>query len=60
MVPPVLRLGFGAFGERSAEFDTLIGQMADIASDVPERLGCCHGPTEAPVFDEVFRVKIYS
>ena len=21
--------------------------MADIASEVPERLGCCHGPTEA-------------
>ena len=24
-----------------------LDQMADIASDVPERLGCCHGPAEA-------------
>ena len=46
-LPPVLGLGFGAFGEWSSEVDTLIGQMADIASEVPERLGCCHGPTEA-------------
>ena len=40
-LPPVLGLGFGAFGVWSAEVDTLIGQMADIASEVPERLGCC-------------------
>ena len=46
-LPPVLGLGFGAFGEWSSEVDTLIGQMAEIASEVPERLGCCHGPTEA-------------
>ncbi len=46
-LPPVLGLGFGAFGEWSAEVDTLIGQMAEIASEVPERLSCCHGPTEA-------------
>lgn len=46
-LPPVLGLGFGAFGEWSAEVDTLIGQMANIASDMPERLGCCHRPTEA-------------
>ena len=43
----VLGLGLGAFGEWSAEVDTLIVQMAHIASDVPECLGCCHGPTEA-------------
>ena len=34
-LPPVLGLGFGAFGKWSAEVDTLIGQMADIASEVP-------------------------
>ena len=22
-------------------------ELAEIASEVPERLGCCHGPTEA-------------
>ena len=46
-LPPVLGLGFGAFGEWSTEVDTLIGQMAEIASEVPERLGCCHGSEEA-------------
>ena len=46
-LPPVLGLGFGAFGEGSTEVDTLIGQMAEIASEVPERLGCCHGSEEA-------------
>ena len=30
-LPPVLGLGFGAFGEWSSEVDTLIGQMAEIA-----------------------------
>ena len=34
-LPPVLGLGFRAFGEWSAEAETLIGQMADIASEVP-------------------------
>ena len=46
-LPPVIGLGFGAFGEWSAEVDTLIGQVAEIASACPERLGCCHGPTQA-------------
>ena len=27
--------------------DTLIGQVADVASAVPERLGYCHAPTQA-------------
>ena len=35
------------FKTPKSEVDTLIGQMAEIASEVPERLGCCHGPTEA-------------
>ena len=47
LLPPVIGLGFGAFGEWSSEVDALIGQLAEIASEVPERLGCCHGPTEA-------------
>ena len=46
-LPPVIGLGFGAYGEWSAEVDTLIGQVAEIASACPERLGCCHGPTQA-------------
>ena len=50
------RLGIGAFGERSAEADTPIGQMADIASEVPERLGCCHGPTEAHSYVKTYKV----
>jgi len=39
-LPPVLGLGFGAFGEWSAGVSTLIGHLAEIASEVPERLGC--------------------
>ena len=35
------------FKTPKSEVDTLIGQMAEIASEVSERLGCCHGPTEA-------------
>ncbi len=31
----------------SAYQATLIGQLAEVASEVPERLGCCHGPTQA-------------
>ena len=31
-LPPVIGLGFGPFGEWSAEVDTLIGQVAEIAS----------------------------
>ena len=34
-LPPVIGLGFGPFGEWSAEVDTLIGQVADIASACP-------------------------
>ena len=44
---PVIGLAFGGFGEWSKEVDTLIGQVAEIASAVPELLGCCHGPTQA-------------
>ena len=44
---PVIGLAFGGFGEWSKEVDTLIGQLAEIASKIPERLGCCHGPTQA-------------
>ena len=32
-------LDFGAFGEWSSEVDTLIGQLTEIASEVPGRLG---------------------
>ena len=46
-LPPVIGLGFGAFGEWSMEVNTLIGQIAEIASVVPERIGCCHGPSQA-------------
>ena len=46
-LPPVIGLGFGAYGEWSAEVDTLIGQAAEIGSACPERMGCCHGPTQA-------------
>jgi hypothetical protein len=46
-LPPVIGLGFGGFGEWSAEVDSLIGQVAEIASESPERLGCCHGPVQA-------------
>ena len=35
------------YGEWSKEVDSLIGQLAEIASAVPERLGCCHGPAQA-------------
>ena len=44
---PVIGLGFGGYGEWSKEVDSLIGQLAEIASAVPERLGCCHGPAQA-------------
>ena len=44
---PAIGLGFGGYGEWSKEVDSLIGQLAEIASAVPERLGCCHGPTQA-------------
>ena len=33
--------------EWSKEVKTLIGQLAEIASELPERLGCCHGLTQA-------------
>ena len=46
-LPPVIGLGFGGYGEWGKEVDNLIGQLAEIASQVPERLGCCHGPTQA-------------
>ena len=46
-LPHVIRLAFGGFGEWSKEVDTLIGQLAEIASEVPGRLGCWHGPTQA-------------
>ena len=46
-LPPVIGLGFGGYGEWSKEVDSLIGQLAEIASAVPERLGCCHGPAQA-------------
>ena len=45
--PPVIGLGFGGYGEWSKEVDSLIGQLAEIASEVPERLGCCHGQAQA-------------
>ena len=35
------------YGEWRKEVDTLIGQLAEIASKVPERLGCCRRPTQA-------------
>ena len=35
-LPPVIGLGFGGYGEWSAEVDTLIGQVAEIASACPE------------------------
>ena len=44
---PVIGLDFGVYGEWNKEVDTLIGQLAEIASEVPGRLGCCHGPTQA-------------
>ena len=48
LLPPVIGLGFGGYGEwRKVEVGTLIGQLAEIASAVPERPGCCHGPTQA-------------
>ena len=34
-LPPVIGLGFGPFGEWSSEVDTLIGQVAEIASACP-------------------------
>ena len=43
----VTGLGFGRCGKWSREVDTLIGQVADVASAVPERLGYCHAPTQA-------------
>ncbi len=43
-LPPVTGLAFGEFGEWSKEVSTLIGQLAEIASEVPEHLGSCHGP----------------
>ena len=46
-LPPVIGLGFGGYGEWSKEVDSHIGQLAEIASAVPERLGCCHGPAQA-------------
>ncbi len=46
-LPPVIGLGFGGYAEWSKEVDTLIGQLAEITSEVPERLGCCDGPTQA-------------
>ena len=46
-LPPVIGLDFGGYGEWSKEVDSLIGQLAEIASAVPERLGCCHGPAQA-------------
>ena len=46
-LPPVIGLGFGGYGEWSKEVDSLIGQLAEIASEVPERLGCCHGQAQA-------------
>ena len=36
-LPSVIGLGFGGYGEWSKEVDTLIGQLAEIASGVPER-----------------------
>ena len=35
-LPPVIGLGFGPYGEWSAEVDTLIGQAAEIGSACPE------------------------
>ena len=46
-LPPVIGLGFGGYGEWSKEVDNFIGQLTEITSEVPERLGCCHGPTQA-------------
>ena len=46
-LPPVIGLGFEGCGEWSREVGTLIGQIAEIASAGSERLGCCHGPTQA-------------
>ena len=37
-IQPALGLAFGAFGEWSKEVGTLIGQLAEVASAVPERL----------------------
>ena len=43
----VLKGKRGGYGEWSKEVGSLIGQLAEIASAVPERLGCCHGQTQA-------------
>ena len=37
-LPPAIGLGFGGYGEWSKEVSTLIGQLAEIASEVPKRL----------------------
>ena len=42
-------LDFGAFGEWSSEVDTLIGQLTEIASEVPGRLGCYRGESPTPL-----------
>ena len=38
-LPPVIGLGFGGYGEWSKEVDSLIGQLAEIASAVPVPAG---------------------
>ena len=46
-LPPVIGLGFGAYSEWSSEVDKLIGQMAELGGQHPERFGCCHGSQQA-------------
>ena len=42
-LPPVIGLGFGAYSEWSSEVDKLIGQMAELGGQHPERFGCSMG-----------------
>ena len=45
--PPVIWFAFGGFGEWSKKVGNPIGQLAEIAFEVPERPGCRHWPTQA-------------
>jgi len=46
-LPPVTGLGVGFAGEFSREVGQFISAVAEKASVVPERFGCCHGPDQA-------------
>jgi hypothetical protein len=46
-MPPVTGLVVGAYGEFSREVSQFVSNVAEKASAVPERHGCCHGPDQA-------------